>query len=102
LSRPNPRAETELVGPQTWAGHQDGLLDEIEQLLKELGDDEDELDRLLATGLFTDIVRPTERTAKLEKMHPISDDRQSTRPGLIRRDSVRDRMGSRHIPRVRR
>jgi hypothetical protein len=46
------------VGPQTWAGHQDGLLDEIEQLLKELGDDEDELDRLLATGPFTDIVRP--------------------------------------------
>ena len=39
--------------PQTWAGHQDGLLDEIEELLKELGDEEDELDRLLATGLFT-------------------------------------------------
>jgi hypothetical protein len=36
------------------------------------------------------------------KMHPISDDRQTTRPGLIRRDSAGDRMGSRHIPRVRR
>ena len=36
------------------------------------------------------------------KMHPILDDRQTTRPGLIRRDSVRDRVGSRHIPRVRR
>jgi pimeloyl-ACP methyl ester carboxylesterase len=48
-----------------WVGHPKGLLDEIEQFLKELGDDEDELDRVLATVLFTDIVRSTEPTAEL-------------------------------------
>jgi pimeloyl-ACP methyl ester carboxylesterase len=48
-----------------WVGHPDELLDEIEQFLKELGDDEDELDRVLATVLFTDIVQSTERTAEL-------------------------------------
>jgi class 3 adenylate cyclase len=48
-----------------WVGHPDWLLDEIEKFLKELGDDEDELDRVLATVLFTDIVQSTERTAEL-------------------------------------
>ena len=54
-------------GPTTSSGWgtRTGLLDEIEEFLKELGDDEDELDRVLATVLFTDIVRSTERTAEL-------------------------------------
>jgi len=48
-----------------WVGDQDGLLDEVEKSVKELRDEEAELDRVLATVLFTDIVGSTERAAQL-------------------------------------
>jgi pimeloyl-ACP methyl ester carboxylesterase len=48
-----------------WVGDQDSLLDEVEGFAKELRDEEAELDRVLATVLFTDIVGSTERVAEL-------------------------------------
>jgi class 3 adenylate cyclase len=48
-----------------WVGDQDALLDEVERFAKELRDEEAELDRVLATVLFTDIVGSTERAAEL-------------------------------------
>jgi class 3 adenylate cyclase/alpha-beta hydrolase superfamily lysophospholipase len=48
-----------------WVGNQDELLDESERFVKDLGDQEAELDRVLATVLFTDIVGSTERAAEL-------------------------------------
>jgi pimeloyl-ACP methyl ester carboxylesterase len=48
-----------------WVGNQDELLDEAERFVKDLGDQEAELDRVLATVLFTDIVGSTERAAEL-------------------------------------
>jgi class 3 adenylate cyclase len=48
-----------------WMGDQDALLHEVETFVKELRDDEAELDRVLATVLFTDIVGSTERAAEL-------------------------------------
>ena len=46
-------------------GDTERLLVEIEHFLKEIRDDEAELDRVLATVLFTDIVGSTERAAAL-------------------------------------
>jgi class 3 adenylate cyclase len=46
-------------------GDTEPLLVEIEHFLKEIRDDEAELDRVLATVLFTDIVGSTERAAAL-------------------------------------
>jgi class 3 adenylate cyclase len=46
-------------------GDTERLLLEIEHFLKEIRDDEAELDRVLATVLFTDIVGSTERAAAL-------------------------------------
>jgi class 3 adenylate cyclase len=46
-------------------GETERLHVEIEQFLKEIRDDEAELDRVLATVLFTDIVGSTERAAAL-------------------------------------
>jgi pimeloyl-ACP methyl ester carboxylesterase len=48
-----------------WVGNQEELLDEAERFVKELGDQEAELDRVLATILFTDIVGSTERVAEV-------------------------------------
>jgi pimeloyl-ACP methyl ester carboxylesterase len=48
-----------------WVGNQDELLDEVEGFVKDLGDQEAELDRVLATVLFTDIVGSTERAAEV-------------------------------------
>jgi class 3 adenylate cyclase len=48
-----------------WIGDQDALLDEIERFLAGVRDEEAELDRVLATVLFTDIVGSTERAAAL-------------------------------------
>jgi class 3 adenylate cyclase/alpha-beta hydrolase superfamily lysophospholipase len=48
-----------------WVGDQDSLLDEVERFAKELRDEEAELDRVLATVLFTDIVASTERAAEM-------------------------------------
>jgi pimeloyl-ACP methyl ester carboxylesterase/class 3 adenylate cyclase len=48
-----------------WIGDQDQLLDEVEPFVKELGDQEAELDRVLATVLFTDVAGSTERAAEL-------------------------------------
>jgi pimeloyl-ACP methyl ester carboxylesterase/class 3 adenylate cyclase len=48
-----------------WIGDQEALLDEIERFLAEIRDEEAELDRVLATVLFTDIVGSTERAAAL-------------------------------------
>jgi class 3 adenylate cyclase len=48
-----------------FVGDTERFLVEIEQFLKEIRDDEAELDRVLATVLFTDIVGSTERAAAL-------------------------------------
>jgi class 3 adenylate cyclase len=48
-----------------WVGDQDSLLDEVERFAKELRDEEAELDRVLATVLFTDIVGSTKRAAEM-------------------------------------
>jgi class 3 adenylate cyclase len=48
-----------------FVGDTERLLVEIEHFLKEIRDDEAELDRVLATVLFTDIVGSTERAAAL-------------------------------------
>jgi class 3 adenylate cyclase len=47
------------------APDQDEVLDHIERFIKDLRDEEAELDRVLATVLFTDIVGSTERAADL-------------------------------------
>jgi pimeloyl-ACP methyl ester carboxylesterase len=46
-----------------WVGNQEELLDEVEGFVEDLGDQEAELDRALATVLFTDIVGSTQRAA---------------------------------------
>ena len=48
-----------------WVGNQEELLDEVEGFVKDLGDQEAELDRVLATVLFTDIVGSTQRAAEV-------------------------------------
>jgi pimeloyl-ACP methyl ester carboxylesterase len=48
-----------------WAGDQDELLVEIERFVAEVGDEETDLDRVLATVLFTDIVDSTAQGAAL-------------------------------------
>jgi class 3 adenylate cyclase len=48
-----------------WVGNQDELLDEVERFVKDLGEQEAELDRVLATVLFTDVVGSTERAAAI-------------------------------------
>jgi hypothetical protein len=47
-----------------WVGNQGELLDEVERFMKQLGDQEAELDRVLATVLFTDIVGSTRLAAE--------------------------------------
>jgi class 3 adenylate cyclase len=48
-----------------WVGEYDGMLEEIERFVAEFRDQEAELERSLATILFTDIVGSTERAAQL-------------------------------------
>jgi len=48
-----------------WVGNQGELLDEVERFVSSISDEEAELDRVLATVLFTDIVNSTKRTAEL-------------------------------------
>jgi class 3 adenylate cyclase len=48
-----------------WTGNQDELLSEIEGFVAEVGDEEADLDRVLATVMFTDIVGSTERASAL-------------------------------------
>ena len=48
-----------------WAGNQDELLVEIERFVAEVGDEETDLDRVLATVMFTDIVGSTAKAAEL-------------------------------------
>jgi class 3 adenylate cyclase len=48
-----------------WVGDQDQLLDEIERFVKDVGNAEADLDRVLATVLFTDIVASTAKMAEL-------------------------------------
>jgi class 3 adenylate cyclase len=48
-----------------WVGEYEGMLDEIERFVAEFRDQEAELERSLATILFTDIVGSTERAAQL-------------------------------------
>ncbi len=48
-----------------WVGDQDQLLDEIERFVAEVRDDEADLDRVLATVMFTDIVGSTAKAAEL-------------------------------------
>jgi len=48
-----------------WVGAQDEILDEVQRFVVSLGEMEAELDRALATVLFTDVVGSTERAATL-------------------------------------
>jgi len=48
-----------------WVGAQDAILDEVERFVVALGEVEAELDRALATVLFTDVVSSTEKAAEL-------------------------------------
>jgi class 3 adenylate cyclase len=48
-----------------WAGDQDAVLDEIERFIGRVRDDEADLDRVLATVLFTDIVSSTAKASEL-------------------------------------
>lgn len=48
-----------------WVGDQDALLDEVERFVAGLEQEEAELERFLATVLFTDIVGSTQRVAEL-------------------------------------
>jgi class 3 adenylate cyclase len=48
-----------------WVGAQDAILDEVERFVVGLGQMEAELDRALATVVFTDIVGSTEQAAAL-------------------------------------
>ncbi|MBA3737956.1 MAG: adenylate/guanylate cyclase domain-containing protein [Actinobacteria bacterium] len=48
-----------------WVGDPDAIVDEVERFVVALGEMEAELDRALATVLFTDVVGSTERAAEL-------------------------------------
>jgi pimeloyl-ACP methyl ester carboxylesterase len=48
-----------------WVGDQDAVLDEVERFVVALRDEEAELDRVLATVLFTDVVGSTAKAAEL-------------------------------------
>jgi pimeloyl-ACP methyl ester carboxylesterase/class 3 adenylate cyclase len=48
-----------------WMGDQEAILDEVERFVAALGEVEAELERSLATVLFTDVVGSTERAAEL-------------------------------------
>jgi len=48
-----------------WAGDQDDVIDAIERFARRIRDDESELDRVLATVLFTDIVDSTAQSAAI-------------------------------------
>jgi class 3 adenylate cyclase len=48
-----------------WVGEVDALVDRIESFVKEIREEEAELDRFLATVLFTDIVGSTEKAVEL-------------------------------------
>jgi class 3 adenylate cyclase len=48
-----------------WAGDQDAVLREVESFVRDVREEEAELDRMLATVLFTDIVGSTERNRTL-------------------------------------
>lgn len=48
-----------------WTGNQDDLLGEIERFVAQVGDKETDLDRVLATVMFTDIVGSTAKVAEL-------------------------------------
>jgi class 3 adenylate cyclase len=48
-----------------WVGNQDDLLVEIDRFVAEVGDQEADLDRVLATVMFTDIVGSTAKAAEL-------------------------------------
>ena len=50
-----------------WVGDQDALLDEVERFVAGLEVEEAELERFLATVLFTDIVGSTERAARARR-----------------------------------
>jgi class 3 adenylate cyclase len=48
-----------------WAGDSDAIVDEIQRFLDDVGDAEDDAQRVLVTVLFTDIVSSTERAAEV-------------------------------------
>ena len=48
-----------------WAGDQDAVVREVESFVRDVREEEAELDRMLATVLFTDIVGSTERNRTL-------------------------------------
>jgi pimeloyl-ACP methyl ester carboxylesterase len=48
-----------------WVGDQDAIVDEVQRFVVALGEVEAELDRVLATVLFTDVAGSTEKAAEL-------------------------------------
>ena len=48
-----------------WAGDQDAVLDEVERFFRGMQEDDADLDRILATVLFTDVVDSTRLAAEL-------------------------------------
>jgi class 3 adenylate cyclase/pimeloyl-ACP methyl ester carboxylesterase len=68
LARRIPGAKfVELPGADwpPWAGDQKTLLEQVESFVREIRQEEAQLDRVLATVMFTDIVRSTEKAAEL-------------------------------------
>jgi pimeloyl-ACP methyl ester carboxylesterase len=57
----------ELAGNEhfPWVGDEDAILEEVERFVVALGEVEAELDRALATVLFTDVVGSTEKASEL-------------------------------------
>ena len=57
----------ELPGSEhfPWVGDPDAIVDEVERFVVALGEVEAELDRVLATVLFTDVAGSTEKAAEL-------------------------------------
>ena len=64
-----------------WVGDQDAILDQVERFVAGLGEIEAELDRVLATVVFTDIVGSTERAAELGRPSVEGAPRGASPPG---------------------
>jgi class 3 adenylate cyclase len=70
-----------------WIGEQDQMFDEVSGFLAGVRDDEAELDRVLATVMFTDIVGSTERAAAVgdRRWHELLEAHQSRMRSLLAR-----------------
>jgi pimeloyl-ACP methyl ester carboxylesterase/class 3 adenylate cyclase len=70
-----------------WIGGQEEMLDEVERFVAGVRDDEAELDRVLATVVFTDIVESTQRAAALgdRRWHEVLETHHTRIRGLLGR-----------------